>query len=387
MYNKTTNNQHLQYATIDWLRFPLVIFVIFIHSFGLPETVDLREMNFSVFSGMDIYNVIRIIVKKIASICNDGFFLFSGFLFFLNINVWNKTIYFKKLKRRINTLLIPYLLWNIINVIIRPVIIIGGRLIKRDGDWNRMATFFNELLEKGIWNIFWHYNTWGAGTNILGWSRPSMGPFSVPMWFLQTLIVLTIITPVIFLICRYLKKYGLILLGLLYYTGIWISIPGFSIAPIFFFTLGAYFGIYKRNLVSELRKYKLFWYIVSILTLFPSIYYDYDGHTTYNYFTPAFLLSTIISAVNIVSFFIEKGKIRPNHTLTKATFFVYGVHTVLVLSIVGLIFDTILKSKSPIILTIRYFTVPIATAYICVLIYCIMKRIMPKILGLLSGNR
>jgi hypothetical protein len=344
-------------------------------------------MNVSVFSGMDVYNIIRIIVREIASICNSGFFLFSGFLFFHNINILDKTIYFRKLKTRINTLLIPYLLWNIISVIIRPVIIIGGRLIKKDEDWDRILIFFNELLDKGIWNIFWHYNTWGTGTNILGWSRPSMGPFSIPMWFLQTLIILTILTPIIFLICQYLKKYGLLLLGLLYYTGIWISIPGFRIAPIFFFTLGAYFGIYKKNLVSELRKYKLFWYITSILTLLPSVYYDYDGHTTYNYFTPVFLLATVISAVNIVSFFIEKGKISQNRTLTKATFFVYGVHTVLVLSIVSLIFDIIFTSKSPIILTIRYFTVPIATAYVCVLIYCMMEKIMPKMLGLLSGNR
>jgi hypothetical protein len=353
----------------------------------LPETVNVREISLSVLSGMDIYNIIRIIVRKIASICNDGFFLFSGFLFFLNIDVWNRAIYFKKLKTRINTLLVPYLLWNIINVIIRPVIIIGGRLIKKDGDWDRISIFFNELLEKGIWNIFWHYNTWGTNTNILGWARPSMGPFSVPMWFLQTLIVLTILTPIIFLICKYLKKQGLVLLGVLYYTGIWFSIPGFGINPIFFFTLGAYFGIYKKNLVFELRKYKLFWYIVSGLTLLPSVYYDYDGHTTYNYFTPVFLLSAVISVVNIVSFFIKKGKINPNRPLTKAVFFVYGVHTVLVLNIVGLIFDVIFKLKHPIILTIRYFTVPIATAYICVLIYCILKKTMPKMLGLFSGNR
>jgi hypothetical protein len=380
----TTNNQHLQYDTIDWLRFPLVIFVIFIHSFGLPETVNLKEINYSAFSSMDMYNIIRIIVREISSICNSGFFLFSGFLFFVNVEVWNKTIYFKKIKARIHTLLIPYLLWNSINVLIRPIIIIGGRLIKKDGGWERMPIFFNELLEKGIWNIFWHYNTWGNKTNILGWPRPSMGPFSVPMWFLQTLIVLTILTPIIYLICKYFKKYGIILLGLLYYTGIWFSIPGFSIAPLFFFTFGAYLGIYKRNLVSELREYKVFWYIVVIITLLPSVYYDYDGQTTYNYFSPVFILAMVISAINIVSLLIEKGKLKTNHILTQATFFVYGIHTVLVLSIVGLIFDVIFKPKTPIILTIRYFAVPIITAYLCVLIYCIMKKIMPKILGLLT---
>jgi hypothetical protein len=270
-------------------------------------------------------------------------------------------------------------------VLIRPLVILGGRIIKRDGDWGRFSLFFKELLDKGIWNIFWHYNTWGTGTNILGWLRPSMGPFNVPMWFLQTLIVLSLLTPVIYLICKYLKLYGVILLGLLYYTGIWISVPGLSVAAFFFFTLGAYFGIYKQNLVSEFRKAKIIWYIISVVTLIPSVYYN--GLRTYDYFQPVFILATVISAVNIVSHLIEKNKLKVNHTLAQATFFVYAIHTVLVLSIVRLIFDAIFKSQGALLLTIKYFTVPAATASVCVLIYCVMKKITPRTLGMLSGNR
>jgi hypothetical protein len=270
-------------------------------------------------------------------------------------------------------------------VLIRPIIILGGRIIKKDGDWGRFSIFLNELLDKGIWNIFWHYNTWGTGTNILGWLKPNMGPFSVPMWFLQTLIVLSLLTPIIYLICKYLKLYGIILLGLLYYTGIWFSIPGIGIGAFFFFTLGAYFGIYKKNLILALRRYKIFWYTISIVTLMLSVYYD--GLKTYDYFMPIFILAMVISAVNIVSYLIEKEKLKVNHILVQATFFVYAIHTVLVLSIVGLVFDIIFKPRGTIILTIRYFTVPVVTAYVCVLIYCIMKKTMPKILKIVSGNR
>jgi hypothetical protein len=281
----------------------------------------------------------------------------------------NKNIYIKKLKTRIKTLLIPYILWNLINVLIRLAIILVGCILKKDNEWKRFYNLLNELLDKGIWNIFWHYNTWGTGTNILGWPRPSMGPFSVPMWFLQTLIIVTILTPMIYLICKYLKKYGIILLGLLYYTGIWFSIPGFGISPIFFFTLGAYFGIYKINLIVELQRYKLFWYIVSLITFIPSVYYNYDGITTYNYFSPVFILAMVISAINITSYFIKKGKIKVNKILSQATFFVYAIHTVLILSIIGLVFDFIFKSKEPILLILRYFIVPIMTSYVCVLVY------------------
>jgi hypothetical protein len=336
---------------------------------------------------MDIYNIIRTATQEIAGICNAGFFLFSGYLFFSNISIFNKEIYIKKLKTKIKTLLIPYILWNLINVILRPVIILGGRIIKKDGDWERFTLFFNELIDKGIWNIFLHYNTWGNATNIFGWSRPSMGPFSVPMWFLQTLIVLTIVSPVIYFICKSLKIYGVILLGILYYTGIWFSIPGFRMMAIFFFALGSYYGIYKKNLINETRQYKFFWYAISVLTLIPSMYYDYNGISTYNCFKPVFIIATVISSISIASYLIEGKRVKVNKTLSQATFFVYAVHTVLVLTIVGIVFDKIFRSNSPIILMVRYFSVPIITAYLCVAIYCTMKKIMPKFLNLLSGNR
>jgi membrane-bound acyltransferase YfiQ involved in biofilm formation len=272
-----------------------------------------------------------------------------------------------------------------INVLVRPVVIIGGRIIKRDGDWGRFSLFFNELQEKGIGNIFWHYNTWGNRTNVLGWPTPSYGPYSVPMWFLQSLIVLSVCTPIIYIICKKLKHYGILLLGVAYYTGMWFSIPGFGIGPFFFFSVGAYYSIRKKNMVIELRRYKMPYYIIAIITLVLCIYYD--GVKMQDYFYPIYVLTGVISTVNIVSYFIEKKDIKPNILLVKSTFFVYAMHTVLVLGIVGMIFDYIIKSKAPIILIIRYFTVPLMTVEICVLIYYIMDKLMPKILKILSGNR
>jgi hypothetical protein len=107
----------------------------------------------------------------------------------------------------------------------------------------------------------------------------------------------------------------------------------------------------------------------------------------HDYFSPIFILSAVISAINIASSLIERKKVKVTPLLVKSIFFVYAVHTVLILSIVGLIFDYIFKSKGAIILTIRYFTVPIMTGYVCVLVYYVMKKIMPKILNILSGNR
>jgi peptidoglycan/LPS O-acetylase OafA/YrhL len=311
--------------------------------------------------------------------------MFSGYLFFYNIKEWNKTVYAKKLKSRIKTLLIPYVLWNTISVLATPLVTIAGRLIKQDGDWDRLTIFINEIMEKGIWNIFWHYNTWGERTNVLGWPRPNYGPYSVPMWFLETLIVLSIFTPLVYLFCKKLKYYGIILVGILYYTGIWFLAPGIGIGPIFFFSIGAYYSIHKHNMIIELRRYKIISYIAAVITMILCVYYD--GTKTQDYIYPIYVLAGVISVVNISSYLIEKGKIKAKKLLVKSTFFVYGMHTVLVLSIVGIAFDNIIKKKSPIILVIRYFSVPLITVGICVIIYCVLGKIMPRMQKLLSGNR
>jgi membrane-bound acyltransferase YfiQ involved in biofilm formation len=205
------------------------------------------------------------------------------------------------------------------------------------------------------------------------------------MWFQQSLIVISICTPIIFIICKKFRRYGILLLGISYYTGIWFSIPGFGIGPLFFFSVGAYYSIHKKNMVMELRRYKIPCYIISIVMLVLCIYYD--GVKLQDYFYPVYVLTGVISAVNIVSCFIEKKDIKPIKLLVKSTFFVYAMHTVLILSSVGTIFDLLIRTNNPIILIARYFAVPLIAVGICVLIYYVMDKTMPKISRMLSGNR
>jgi peptidoglycan/LPS O-acetylase OafA/YrhL len=311
--------------------------------------------------------------------------MISGFLFFYNIVEWDRKTYLKKIKSRIKTLLIPYILWNIITVFVRFTGIIGKRIIKKSEDWNPLSNFISEIMEKGIWNIFWHYNTWGERTNILGMAMPNFGPYSIPMWFLQTLIILSIVTPVIYIICKKLKHYGVIALGILYYTGIWFLLPGFGIGPLFFFSIGAYYSIHKKNMVIELRRYKVLCYIIAVISLVLCVYYD--GVKTQDYIYPIYVLSGVICAVNIASYLVENKKTKKNDLLARVPLFVYAVHTVLILGIVGRIFDYMIRSENVIPLLMRYFTVPLITVTICVLIYCMMEKLMPKTLKILSGNR
>lgn len=74
----------LQSSVIDWLRFPLAIAVVFIHSFG-AYPFDLDTLHSGPFTGMSIYNWIRICFSHVFThIAVPTFYVISGYLFFCN---------------------------------------------------------------------------------------------------------------------------------------------------------------------------------------------------------------------------------------------------------------------------------------------------------------
>ena len=97
MENKELNSSQV----FSLLRFPLAIFVVMSHLL-----VGMGIVPFSHF--MNAY------------ICEQSvpiYFFISGYFFFYNVG-FDKNIYIHKLRNPINTLLIPYLIWNTIAIIV-----------------------------------------------------------------------------------------------------------------------------------------------------------------------------------------------------------------------------------------------------------------------------
>ena len=267
---------------------------------------------------------------------------------------------------------------------LNPVFIYAAlKIIKFDGS---VWLYFNELVKNGVLKIFWNYNEWESNnTNILGWLTPSFGPLNFPLWFLRDLIVMVFLSPLIFYFVKYTRYYGIVLLGILYYFKIWFITPGFSIEAIFFFSLGAYFSIHDKNIIKSLQKGKVFWLLLAVITMIISTYYD--ASKMKDYFLPLYVLSGVITAVNITSFLLEHKRIRVTDTLAKASFFVYATHMILILDWTGRLFDFVFKPEAAAVLIIRYFSVPLLSVSICLCLYFLMKRIAPGILSILTGNR
>lgn len=371
----------LQSKTIDFLRFPLSIAVIFIH---MAPTVKGSTINWSSLSGIDLYAIIAVLCSRILSATVvPTFFLFSGFLFFLGFKTWSKNYYTGKMKKRIKTLLIPFILWNLIAFMSVLGKKIGLYVIKGD---NAIFDYLRGLWTDGSFiKLFWNSGIGGGELNWFGSRIPAYFPSDYPLWFLRDLIVVSLLAPLVYYLVKYMKQYGLILLGLFYVTGVWFPIAGFSINALFFFSIGAYFSINGKNLIDSLRTTKIPFYILAFLSIIPYIYFD--GTDTAIYFKPFFIIAGVISIMNLTADLLEKKNYSISNTLVKSSFFVYALHGILVLGSCKIIYNKLFSPVSPLEITIGYLLVPFITAGVCLVFFLLMKRFCPKTLGVLTGSR
>jgi uncharacterized membrane protein len=153
----------------------------------------------------------------------------------------------------------------------------------------------------------------------------------------------------------------------------------------FFFSFGAWFSINGKYPIVVLRTGRFYWMLSAIVFLLFSTYFD--GNETKDYVYPFFVLSGVITTVNVTAFFIERGTLKVVSTLSKASFFVYATHGILILNLTGRLFDKVFPSEHVAVLLTRYFCVPTVCAFVCLGVYCLMRRATPKLLNLLTGNR
>ena len=93
---------NLQSQTINWLRFPLIVLVVFIHNQGKGTSLSDVIIPWGAMQGTDYYNLLRLFITSVfARIAVPTFFIISGYLFFIKIDSFNYRIYKSKIRQRI----------------------------------------------------------------------------------------------------------------------------------------------------------------------------------------------------------------------------------------------------------------------------------------------
>ena len=356
--------------SLDFLKAFLVLVVLVVHYCGTICFDDVSsEKNpalfwfTSILSGFFRGNSVPI------------YFVISGYLFFLN-GRFSMEEYYRKLRRRIKSLLIPYIIWNTLAIIMLVIVLLSPFVSMMK---------YGEEVNLSIGNIlscYWIYDGGFAGVNI----PTSTAPINMPLWYIRDLIVMVLLSPAIYWL---LKKLGIIFLSLMCVLWIYYSIETASVyvprEALFFFSLGAYFSVKGKDMVSIFSRFlkssTILYLLVSII-LGIVFFYEIENWSYLN------LLNIVIGVVFYISFFeyLSHGSIiNTARKYFDVAFFIYLSHGLICSKMIKLIM-ILLKPSSD----FGYIMTDVLSYIISILllygVYMLIKRLTPRVLSVMLGR-
>lgn len=347
-----------------FLRFPLIVAVVFIHTIltDVNGTLLVEEGRFLV------HDVVRHIVSgELAAIAVPLFFFISGFLFFYR-SEFSLAVYGMKLKKRIRTLLVPYLFWNMVVFLFRLF----------------TQTFLPYMSQNGMDESILNYN-WLDWLNIFFNDHDGF-PTYVPFWFIRDLMVVILFSPAVYYLIRYSKMLGLIVLSVLWIFGIWFEVPGISIMAFFFFSFGAWFSINKRNFTVDFRPLRIPAIVLYVIFLIANTLLWYNKVTGYEFLHNIGIIFGMVAVVCLVASGIASGKLAVSSFLAGSSFFVYAYHG-MPTTLVSRYWVKLLQPANELTMLAGYLLIPIFIVCVGVGVYAVMRKYLPSFTSLITEGR
>lgn len=216
----------LESRALAWLRFPLALLVVLIHTGYTSDKND-----FAFYLGNMISN-------NLANIAVPTFFFISGYLFFSKYIKFEYKDYIAIIVKKSKTLLLPYIIWNLIMYIY----IAAWHLIS-DGT-------LGDIQPWELYKIFWAKDDGYVVTSPFGYQFSILcSPICGVLWFIRDLMVVMLLSPLIWWIVRRLQMWSIILFLVpwLFYIG--VPIKGFGLMALCFFPIGGVAYVEKIFLI------------------------------------------------------------------------------------------------------------------------------------------
>lgn len=337
----------MQYEVMRRVRLPLIILVTYAHSYGA-----IRGGYTLLGSGWDAYEVLKLMISQtLVKVAVPAFFVMSGYLFFANVEKFTEEVYWHKLRRRVKTLLIPYIVWNLLMALKLQEI--------------SLATF--------------------------------IAPANMPLWFLRDLIMVSMVTPILYIGVKRLGWWLALILVPIYLTGVWAVQPDVNPYAICFFTFGAMLSIRKMDLVETCGRYA--WQACAFSMILGIAMMLTYGSEVYMILMLGFRITSVVALFGMARFshwgqtlcnsvadapFSQKGQTPLCLTQLRfgagASYFIYLAHYVLFFGFVDTIFFG-LFGDSTASLCAHYLICPLIKACLLIAIYCGYRAALRKITG------
>jgi hypothetical protein len=286
------------------------------------------------------------------------------------------------------TLLVPYILWNIIAILWRLKCLLPG-----------ISSFYRpveiKVSSSRIFNTFF-CNVDNSGI-IVGSTLTNVPegilPIDGPLWFVRELMLMVVISPVIYWLIKKGNLWFLSLLGIVWFCSSWFLLndsflkmyASQFLMALFFFSWGAFYSINRQNLVLVFRRFYSAPFIYILLAIADALTQDleYNGliHNTG-------LLAGVVSMVVVASHLLEFGVKSFSRTLVNSCFFIYALHDLFITEVGKIAFLMLhVPEKNPHAMLSLYLIVSVFTTIGCLFLYMSLRRYAPRMCNLLTGGR
>jgi surface polysaccharide O-acyltransferase-like enzyme len=345
----------------------LMIMVMYIHSINIYNNNTEIILNYSENISSQFVVFFQLFISDgISRIAVPFFFLISGYLFFLNVNNISQ-IYKYKITNGVKTLIIPYLFWSMLVIVIFIIL---------------QALPYSESFFNGKHVV--DFNFLELMNALL------ISPLNYPLWFLRDLIIVVFIySPLIFIFLRFLPKFYLSLLLILWFMDIdqvenlqWFL----RFMALLFFSIGGYLSFYKINIEIVFSNKSLnFSLILFLLVLICKTLIQMNPLYTNSYIVDLLLKGDILIGIfilwNIVK--IEHNKIID--FLIPYTFLYYVFQEPFIT--INKKISFFLLGFNPYSALIAYIITPVFVIVFLTLLGKILQKHIPVISKIITGNR
>ncbi len=348
--------------TISCSRFPLALMVVLSHANIVVVCSTLSGGDFECpWASRFVMDMLSFLGR---SLVNPMYFAISGFLFFLRVEDFNRETYRRKLRRRVGSLLVPYLIWNFLAF--------AYKLAKQWAGLGDMA-LPNDL--QG-WTGFFLSAFWQFGDE---------GPADMPLWFVRNLMVVVLFTPVIHRLVR-CRLAGLYILSLV----AWFLLcgrdmpPGLDPSAFLYFSIGACLSTRKVNVAAMPR-----WLgmasiagTLSLMVLYAVALRENDGIWLY-------FLGNVFSVTASHWLLLRRAGRGPSFLegsfLKDGSFFVFAFHAFIIGAIMRA-FHALMDLGNAVEILVAYFLTIVLSAFVSLLVYFAVDRLFPRLARVLVGK-
>lgn len=347
---------------ITFVSFWCAVLVVALHAnclgiFELKETTAVST-KFAVF-------LQKFISQDLTRCAVPIFFMISGYLFFVKVRTVSDV--FKNIKKRVKSLFIPFVIWNILHFVINFFITAYPNGVPFQ-EYLALKPGVMGLADKLIHIVF-------------------LFEYNAVAWYVFALCGFVCLTPLLYYTLK--NKYvALACLAVFFAVGCTEPVPILQGQnyTIFFFYMGAYVSRYANDFVNKRRSIKQLWPMALVFLASQGIVLVFGTfEVMQDQYIPRFLFEILISFS--VWFLFDAVSMPEAKRYYKHSFALYITHPLVLTALKLIIKKTVLATLGAWAATVSYVLLIILGTVIPLLFFNLIDKFLPKTYSTLTGGR